>query len=424
MVVKRTKTLGIAAASMLACTTFVANANVYANTEKPVLLQAAIKEDEELQIETVQDFIDTFFMEKVVLEDETILLKDAIIKNDEERNETQWVWIKTVTEENYASILASKKYYDKFDEASQKQIQELILENTKIGYDDFLKKALDLDLSIKEHEENKENEGEGSKETAENEEQQPADSMDKDIEQGSEDSDAKQEPTENVDSDLSSVDKKNEDDAALTQKEPVEEVKEDGSTKQETVERPVVMMNVIEPKEESDPQTELEQEPAKSQVPVETAKEEKVAVANLNVMPVVSPQETKVQVQPAVQAKAVNVVSQSKSSSFVDTYLKVNGVLISSANTSNYRQILNSLSTWVSLDSTSRNEINTQLNQQINKTYQSLLQEAQSISQGRGIQVNTSINFATNAYASLCVLSASVFAFLFKSSKEKEILKK
>lgn len=108
---------------------------------------------------------------------------------------------------------------------------------------------------------------------------------------------------------------------------------------------------------------------------------------------------------------------------FVGTYLTSSqGIIYAQANQVNYQTILNSLSAWNKLSQTDKDQVNSILQNKVGKTYQTLLQEAQTIKSG-GIPINpgvqTGVENNAGLYATLCGVSAVVFGFI---TRKKEIL--
>lgn len=115
--------------------------------------------------------------------------------------------------------------------------------------------------------------------------------------------------------------------------------------------------------------------------------------------------------------------------SFVNTYLTSSaGNVYAKANSLNYRNILNGLSSWNQLTSAQRSAVNSILNKNVGKTYQTLLKEAQQL-QYNGItstvtgnatrRVNTATETQTGLYGALMGMSIALAGFITKKRKEQ-----
>ena len=146
-------------------------------------------------------------------------------------------------------------------------------------------------------------------------------------------------------------------------------------------------------------------------------------VIHKEVQPEVQP--VVLQEQKLVQTEVKQETKSSGAQSFVDTYLTSSmGAIYTKANSVNYNNILNGLSSWNKLSASERNQVNAILRNSVGKTYQNLLQEAQAIKAGYVMEsptvyVNTATQNNTGLWALICSMSASMMAFLFKKSKEE-----
>ena len=117
--------------------------------------------------------------------------------------------------------------------------------------------------------------------------------------------------------------------------------------------------------------------------------------------------------------------TSTEAQNFIDTYLTSSaGNVYTQANSLNYRNILNGLSTWNKFTAATRSDVNAILKTRVGKTYQTLLKEAQTI-QFNGVSQTVaggSINTATQSnaglYGALMGLSVGLFGLFFKKKKE------
>ena len=116
--------------------------------------------------------------------------------------------------------------------------------------------------------------------------------------------------------------------------------------------------------------------------------------------------------------------TSTEAQNFIDTYLTSSaGNVYTQANSLNYRNILNGLSTWNKFTAATRSDVNAILKTRVGKTYQTLLKEAQTI-QFNGVSQTVaggSINTATQSnaglYGALMGLSVGLFGLFFKKKK-------
>ena len=113
--------------------------------------------------------------------------------------------------------------------------------------------------------------------------------------------------------------------------------------------------------------------------------------------------------------------SSTTAQTFVSTYLTSSaGNIYTQANSTNYQYILNGLSAWNNLSTTDKEQVNSILQNKVGKTYQTLLQEAQTIKYGGsgGTYVNTGAETYTSLYAWMCGISAALFGLILSRKKE------
>ena len=144
-----------------------------------------------------------------------------------------------------------------------------------------------------------------------------------------------------------------------------------------------------------------------AQASVEVEMEEPLTIEQAAIMPI----------ETIEQENSVSTTAQD----FVKTYFTSSaGNIYTQANSVNYTTILNSLSAWNALSQDDKDQVNSILQNAVGKNYQTLLQEAQNIKYNGGTNstyVSTGVNTNAGIYAVLCGISAAVFGLI---SKRKE----
>lgn len=138
-------------------------------------------------------------------------------------------------------------------------------------------------------------------------------------------------------------------------------------------------------------------------------------------------------VAPAVETKNVEpakvetVVKQEVTSTAADNFIKTyltsaSGNIFTSANNLNYQKILSAMPSWLKLSDPDQKAVNTELKNQVGKTYQRLFQEAQkfSMSAGKYTPVNTSTNTNVSIYSWLCMMSLGALTFALKRLRKQD----
>lgn len=135
-------------------------------------------------------------------------------------------------------------------------------------------------------------------------------------------------------------------------------------------------------------------------------------------------------VQETVVPQAAQTTNESSLSSaaeeFIRTYASENGATYKSATQMNYSKIISGLSSWNRLSREDKDKVNASLQQAGGKTYQKLLQEAQSIQFTsrntlqirQAPRINTASTTHAGLYGMLCGLAAAILGYLFTKRKE------
>lgn len=381
--------------------------DVSQNTNKPV------------EIKTAQDFIDTYC---------------SLSKIDSKGNITnEKVLITALTQKNYQGVLSGKVVYDTLSKEMQAEIDTLLSEQLQAealklkmqplykSFPEMAAAALKIDMELypekysaqdDSNNENTENPSDevddtsnpGQGETgADNSLTDDSQNDKTDVEDDSKDNDNQTDKNEDNNNSESTTDEETED--------PVDETKDENSeaaypivgltpgkkeTEKKSVEEPVSILAALE----------------KPTVVVETpATESKQETVNLETVSTTLPTQT--------------TTTSTEAQNFIDTYLTSSaGNVYTQANSLNYRNILNGLSTWNKFTAATRGDVNAILKTRVGKTYQTLLKEAQTI-QFNGVSQTVaggSINTATQSnaglYGALMGLSVGLFGLFFKKKKE------
>ena len=360
-----------------------------------------------VEIKTAQDFIDTYC---------------SLSKIDSKGNITnEKVLITALTQKNYQGVLSGKVVYDTLSKEMQAEIDTLLSEQLQAealklkmqplykSFPEMAAAALKIDMEL--YPEKYSAQDDSNNENTEN----PSDEVDDTSNPGQGETGADNSLTDDSQNDKTDVEDdskdndnqtdKNEDDKNSESttddeaKDPVED-KEDSFTDEETekksVEEPVSILAALE----------------KPTVVVETpATESKQETVNLETVSTTLPTQT--------------TTTSTEAQNFIDTYLTSSaGNVYTQANSLNYRNILNGLSTWNKFTAATRSDVNAILKTRVGKTYQTLLKEAQTI-QFNGVSQTVaggSINTATQSnaglYGALMGLSVGLFGLFFKKKKE------
>lgn len=155
---------------------------------------------------------------------------------------------------------------------------------------------------------------------------------------------------------------------------------------------------------------QLMADPAQEAGPVENIQEEnKIAVPT---------QQASV---PAAQQPVQTTTLSEGADTFIRTFASENGMIYKSATGNNYSKIISGLSAWNRLSKADKDAVNAALEQQGGKSYQKLLQEAQSIQFGSGTiapRVRTAQAAHTGFYGTLCAAALALSALLLSKRKE------
>lgn len=388
-----------------------------------------------VEIKTAQDFIDTYCSLSTI---------------DSKGNITnEKVLITALTQKNYQGVLSGKVVYDTLSKEMQAEIDTLLNEQLQAealklkmqplykSFPEMAAAALKIDMEL--YPEKYSSQDDSNNENTEN----PSDEVDDtsnpgqgetgadnsltddsqndktDVEDDSKDNDNQTDKNEDDNNSESTTDDETKDpvedkEDSFTDEEtedPVDESKDENSeaaypivgltpgkkeTEKKSVEEPVSILAALE----------------KPTVVVETpATESKQEKANLETVSTTLPTQT--------------TTTSTEAQNFIDTYLTSSaGNVYTQANSLNYRNILNGLSTWNKFTAATRSDVNAILKTRVGKTYQTLLKEAQTI-QFNGVSQTVaggSINTATQSnaglYGALMGLSVGLFGLFFKKKKE------
>lgn len=124
---------------------------------------------------------------------------------------------------------------------------------------------------------------------------------------------------------------------------------------------------------------------------------------------------------PAAQQPEQTTTLSEGADTFIRTFASDNGMIYKSATGNNYSKIISGLSAWNRLSKADKDAVNAALEQQGGKSYQKLLQEAQSIQFGSGTiapRVRTAQAAHTGFYGTLCAAALALSALLLSKRKE------
>lgn len=365
-----------------------------------------------VEIKTAQDFIDTYC---------------SLSKIDSKGNITnEKVLITALTQKNYQGVLSGKVVYDTLSKEMQTEIDTLLSEQLQAealklkmqplykSFPEMAAAALKIDMELypekysaqddsnNENTENPSDEVEdtsnpGQGETgADNSLTDDSQNDKTDVEDDSKDNDNQIDKNEDNNNSESTTDDESKDENSEAAYPIVGLTPGKKETEKKSVEEPVSILAALE----------------KPTVVVETpATESKQETVNLETVSTTLPTQT--------------TTTSTEAQNFIDTYLTSSaGNVYTQANSLNYRNILNGLSTWNKFTAATRSDVNAILKTRVGKTYQTLLKEAQTI-QFNGVSQTVSggsINTATQSnaglYGALMGLSVGLFGLFFKKKKE------
>lgn len=361
--------------------------------------------------------------------------------------------IEAVTEDNYEIVLAGMAEYEFLDEFTKEEINLILSSVTEyVTYDEMYEHALEIFEEIeseketdKDDEVNKDEDLDDDTSNSETDDSNKEETLPEDKEDESDKNDVEDDKTSDKE-DETSKDESNKDD--LDKGDTTPEDKEDTSDKNDVEDDKTSNKEDEESKPEEDKKSETdvkEEEKSEAKEVEETVKPEESMPIIAMVEPV---SETEPLLQTALETSVLNVenkvelvkpettlkqekktTKKTTAQNFIDTHLTAStGSVYAQATTLNYKNILNSLSSWNKLTSTQRNDVNAILNKQIGKTYQTLLKEAQTI-QFNGVpssytnnptrRVNTATESHAGLYGALMGLSIALAGFIFKKRKEE-----
>lgn len=370
--------------------------------------------------------------------------------NEELQESHEYAPIQEITPDNYTIILAGNEVYNTLDETMQQQINE-ILDSDKETYPLSWPEMVEAATLISEEMNPDQEDGqpEQSAEPEQNpEENTPAQEPVQEefiLPQNPVAEILGSEPSQPVQPAKQPVNDSNEQ-TAENNPQPSE------TPVQEAENQPAENSPAPQPSNDSEPAV-----PAQENEPAETSNENQgieplslLEVSEENLQPAslenteevkeeiqetiapVQEETSPVQLESKVEAEnqdTVNNALNEQARNFIVQYLSTgsDNVFYTNANASNYRNILNSLKAWNSMDTNLRLAINQQLINLIGKPYQALLLEAQSFSLNNMSSANssplssnsviTSANMNAGMYSAAAVLSLIAAAAIIKFKK-------
>lgn len=373
------------------------------------------EEVQKIEIKTAQDFITYYLSVEKRVEDvqkeielkkknnlpvqpiswKNTYVKNTISKDGKIVSETMIrVLIETVDQTNFQTILNGKKVYDTFKPEFQKEISTLILQQTKKDYTWFIEEATKQEEIFKKEQELNQNKPDGLVDPNQKEPVHPPVVLP--IDPNS--------PEENVGQEVKPIEPEVDSQEDLTDKNESNDQDVEAQPEEEPEETiPQLLVQSTQPKiiESSLPQTTV-QEPVQAN--------EQAPVVEVVQTPVVLPKQ---------EAKDMTAEG------FIKQYLTgANGHVYSVANALNYKNILSAMPAYTQLTSAQRKAVNSILKKEVGKTFNQLLQEAQSIqlngttNLSNGSTVDTGSSNQAGLYGALTGLSIALFGFL--NHKEKE----
>lgn len=365
-----------------------------------------------VEIKTAQDFIDTYC---------------SLSKIDSKGNITnEKVLITALTQKNYQGVLSGKVVYDTLSKEMQAEIDTLLSEQLQAealklkmqplykSFPEMAAAALKIDMEL--YPEKYSAQDDSNNENTEN----PSDEVDDTSNPGQGETGADNSLTDDSQNDKTDVEDDSKDNDNQTDKNEDDKNSEsttDDESKDENSEAAYPIVGLTPGKKETEKKSV--EEPVsilaaleKPTLVVETpATESKQETVNLETVSTMLPTQT--------------TTTSTEAQNFIDTYLTSSaGNVYTQANSLNYRNILNGLSTWNKFTAATRSDVNAILKTRVGKTYQTLLKEAQTI-QFNGVSQTVaggSINTATQSnaglYGALMGLSVGLFGLFFKKKKE------
>lgn len=365
-----------------------------------------------VEIKTAQDFIDTYC---------------SLSKIDSKGNITnEKVLITALTQKNYQGVLSGKVVYDTLSKEMQAEIDTLLSEQLQAealklkmqplykSFPEMAAAALKIDMEL--YPEKYSAQDDSNNENTEN----PSDEVDDTSNPGQGETGADNSLTDDSQNDKTDVEDDSKDNDNQTDKNEDDNNSEsttDDESKDENSEAAYPIVGLTPGKKETEKKSV--EEPVsilaaleKPTLVVETpATESKQETVNLETVSTMLPTQT--------------TTTSTEAQNFIDTYLTSSaGNVYTQANSLNYRNILNGLSTWNKFTAATRSDVNAILKTRVGKTYQTLLKEAQTI-QFNGVSQTVaggSINTATQSnaglYGALMGLSVGLFGLFFKKKKE------
>lgn len=367
-----------------------------------------------VEIKTAQDFIDVYC---------------SLNKIDSKGNITdEKVLITALTQKNYQGILSGKVVYDTLTKEMQLEIDTLLnkqlheealkskMQQLYKSFPEMAAAALKIDMEL--YPEKYEPKDDSNNESTEKPSNGTEDTTDP--EQGKTDetlTDKDQNDKTDIEDDFKDTDKSEDKDESANDgesKEPVDD-KEDASKDEETDD------SVDESKDGS---SEIAY-PIVSLTPSKEETNKKSIEEPVSALAVVEKPTTLLEAS-VTETKQQTAAKSTEAQNFIDTYLTSSaGNVYTQANSLNYRNILNGLSTWNKFTAATRSDVNAILKTRVGKTYQTLLKEAQTMQFNganqtvNGKRVNTATQSNAGLYGALMGLSVGLFGLFFKKKKEQ-----
>lgn len=374
-----------------------------------------------VEIKTAQDFIDTYC---------------SLNKVDSKGNKTnEKVLITALTSDNYEVVLSGQGVYDvlaeemkiEVDTLLNNQLQaEALKTNTKQLYKSFPEMtaaALKIDMEL--HPEKYEPKDDSTDESTE------------DSSNGTGDMNGSGQDETNKDDDLTDDNQNDETDVEDDSKETEQDNQTDKDEDHGESTAGDEIKDPVDDKEDSVDESKDDNSkvayPIVGLTPSKKETEKKSVEEPVSILAAVEKPITTVETPVAESILEITpttlstqTTTSTEAQNFIDTYLTSSaGNVYTQANSLNYRNILNGLSTWNKLTAATRNDINAILKTRVGKTYQTLLKEAQTIQfngvsqTAAGGRVNTATQSNAGLYGALMGLSVGLFGLFFKKKKEQ-----
>lgn len=363
-------------------------------TSMVVPIAEPIFADEVVTTMSAQQFIDTYLSKSVTDETTQTIVLEVYTSVDQ------------IDTTNYTIVLNSESVYDMMSQEVKDEINATLATKSQTDYESFLLKAKQIQVQIQQEQE--------SQETNESETiVQPEAAQDSTTEEKTEEVVEKEDVQEDV-----------------VAPEENSETTEDTTTEQTVTivpKRMSLMRKAVATTQENEVavQTQTEEQ-------ISVASEELVSTENLEeatqkeavVEEKTEVEEPVILSQENVQEASTKSTDETKAETFVEKHMTSSaGQVYQEANTRNYQNIVAGISDWNQLSTVQKAKVNTILTNASGKTYQTMLQEAQTIQAAQTntnrVTVQTGVQNQAGIHSLLCLLSAVIAGFLYadKSSK-------